>query len=151
MAITWMGPAGIASRSMAKRGHGWFPKSARPPQPDTTMLKRRVTSMIKDIDSVLEEIVKRIGNAVPVKQVILFGSYARGKQDSESDLDLLIIAPFMDRPVTRRMMIRGLLKDFDRQIGIDILAYTPDDDAEMAVKYMTEICGPLQNRYDDLK
>lgn len=83
--------------------------------------------MIKNINSVLEEIVKRIGNALPVEQVILFGSYARKKQDSESDLDLLIIAPFMDRPIKRLMMIRGLLKDFDRQIGIDILAYTPDE------------------------
>lgn len=83
--------------------------------------------MIKDINSVLEEIVKRIGKALPVEQVVLFGSYARKKQDSESDLDLLIIAPFMDRPIKRRMMIRGLLKDFDRQIGIDILAYTPEE------------------------
>ena len=63
--------------------------------------------MIKNINSVLEEIVKRIGNALPVEQVILFGSYARKKQDSESDLDLLIIAPFMDRPIKRLMMIRA--------------------------------------------
>jgi len=83
--------------------------------------------MIKDINMFLKEIVHRIGISVPIKQVILFGSYAKGKQDRDSDLDLLIVAPFTDRPVKRRMMIRKLLKDFDSQIGIDILAYTPEE------------------------
>lgn len=40
-----------------------------------------VTSMITDIDSFLEKNVKHIGNAMPVEQVILFGSYARGKTE----------------------------------------------------------------------
>lgn len=83
--------------------------------------------MNKNIDVFLKEIVQRIDRAVPVKQIILFGSYAKGKQDGDSDLDLLIVAPFVERPVNRRMMIRRLLKDFDGQIGIDILAYTPDE------------------------
>jgi predicted nucleotidyltransferase len=83
--------------------------------------------MIKDINMFLKEIVHHIGISVPIKQVILFGSYAKGIQDRDSDLDLLIVAPFTDRPVKRRMMIRKLLKDFDSQIGIDILAYTPEE------------------------
>ncbi len=40
---------------------------------------------------------------------------------------------------------------YPADLGLLPSGFPTNDDAEMAVKYMTEICGPLQNRYDDLK
>jgi predicted nucleotidyltransferase len=41
----------------------------------------------------IEEIVRRITNAVHPLRVILFGSAARGEMGPASDLDLLIVVP----------------------------------------------------------
>jgi len=37
--------------------------------------------------------IKRILSVVPAKQVILFGSAARGEMHPDSDLDLLVVVP----------------------------------------------------------
>lgn len=39
----------------------------------------------------LKEVVKRIVSAVDPEKIILFGSYAYGKPNKESDLDLLVV------------------------------------------------------------
>ena len=41
----------------------------------------------------IEEIVRRVTNAIHPLRVILFGSAARGEMSSESDVDLLIVVP----------------------------------------------------------
>ena len=41
----------------------------------------------------IEEIVRRVTNAVHPLRVILFGSAARGGMGAESDVDLLIVVP----------------------------------------------------------
>ena len=41
----------------------------------------------------LDEIVRRIVEAVHPDKIVLFGSHARGDASPDSDLDLLIIAP----------------------------------------------------------
>ncbi len=41
----------------------------------------------------IEEIVRRVTNAVHPLRVILFGSAARGEMSPESDVDLLIVVP----------------------------------------------------------
>jgi len=41
----------------------------------------------------IEEIVRRVTNAVHPLRVILFGSAARGEMGPESDVDLLIVVP----------------------------------------------------------
>lgn len=44
-------------------------------------------------DSVLDEIVNVIVEAVEPEKIVLFGSRASGKSGSDSDLDLLVIVP----------------------------------------------------------
>ena len=41
----------------------------------------------------VEEIVRRVTQAIHPRRVILFGSAARGEMGPESDLDLLIVVP----------------------------------------------------------
>ncbi|MBP8953053.1 MAG: nucleotidyltransferase domain-containing protein, partial [Armatimonadetes bacterium] len=50
---------------------------------------------------ILDEIVRRIREAVDPDKIILFGSRARGDAGPDSDYDILIIAP-SDRPRSRR-------------------------------------------------
>jgi uncharacterized protein len=46
----------------------------------------------------LNEIKRRVSEAFPVVQILLYGSAARGEADVESDLDLLIVTA---EPITR--------------------------------------------------
>jgi predicted nucleotidyltransferase len=46
---------------------------------------------------ILQEIKRRVAAVEPTAQVLLYGSYARGKQGPESDVDLLILLPEGDR------------------------------------------------------
>jgi len=62
------------------------------------------------------------------RRIILFGSHANGTADEESDIDLIVVYEtekrFMDR-------LRELYMAWDLPKGVDILAYTPDEFAEL--------------------
>ncbi|MEN6645242.1 MAG: nucleotidyltransferase domain-containing protein [Armatimonadia bacterium] len=81
-----------------------------------------------DINEVLDEIVRRIVEAVHPDKIILFGSHARGEAREDSDIDLLVIAP-TDQPRGSRMMpiyraLRGI------PVPKDVLWYTPEEAAK---------------------
>ncbi len=64
------------------------------------------------MDEAIDEIVRRIVEAVHPDKIILFGSHARGEAGPDSDVDLLVIGP-TDEPPTCRMRpvyraLRGL-------------------------------------------
>lgn len=65
------------------------------------------------IDLILQ-IANRLKEQYGAKEVILFGSYARGEQSSDSDIDLFIVSDtkerFFDRMATVSRMVRGLIK-----------------------------------------
>lgn len=46
-----------------------------------------------DTEAVLDEIVRRVVEAVHPDKIILFGSHARGDAGPDSDLDLLVVTP----------------------------------------------------------
>jgi predicted nucleotidyltransferase len=62
------------------------------------------------VDEVLDRALQKIIAEYQPEKVIIFGSYAYGKPDSESDLDLLIIKKTDERPIDRRIAIRTLLR-----------------------------------------
>ncbi len=73
----------------------------------------------------IEEIVERIVEAFHPRRIVLFGSRARGDQDPESDLDLLVEMETRLRPLERRLAV-------DRLFGLrnwpmDIVVYTPEE------------------------
>ena len=63
----------------------------------------------KTIEKYLEELKK---NNIPVDEVILFGSYARGDYDEYSDIDLLLVSPIFkgkrieDKDKIRRITLK---------------------------------------------
>lgn len=63
-------------------------------------------------DAVIAEAARRIRDAAPGAQVILFGSHARGAPRADSDLDLLVVEPQVEdasrEEVRLRRALRGL-------------------------------------------
>jgi uncharacterized protein len=77
----------------------------------------------------LKEITDKIVEAVSPRKIVLFGSFARGDENADSDLDLLVIqdTPFV--PEGSRLKEMGMLWRLlaDIKIPKDILIYTPDE------------------------
>ena len=63
-------------------------------------------------DAVIAEAARRIRDAAPGAEVILFGSHARGAAHADSDLDLLVVKQQVDdasrEEVRLRRTLRGL-------------------------------------------
>ena len=73
------------------------------------------------INQIIELIIK---NVQPEK-IILFASYANGKPDEHSDLDLLIIKDFKVPRYKRGREIRKYIRGIG--VPLDIIAYTNEE------------------------
>ena len=69
----------------------------------------------------IEKAVKKLINAYPIKNIILFGSKARGESDYNSDIDLLIITSRQLGWKEEKAVVELL---FDIGIELDII-FTP--------------------------
>lgn len=56
------------------------------------------------------------------ERIILFGSYAYGTPSEDSDVDLLVILPFKEKPVRKALEI---LQKTNPKIPLDLLVRTP--------------------------
>jgi predicted nucleotidyltransferase len=85
--------------------------------------------MSPETEQLIVEMTAIIVREVDPKQVILFGSQARGAPRPDSDLDFLIVQdhPFAPGQTRRQQMARlwRLLARFP--VSQDILVYTPDE------------------------
>jgi len=87
----------------------------------------------------IEDFGRQIGDEFGAERVILFGSYARGEVTEDSDVDLLVIAPFEGRSVDKSVEIRMKLRP---RFPIDLLVRTPEkvqQRIEMGDCFMREI------------
>ncbi len=64
-------------------------------------------------------------------RIILFGSHASGTADEESDIDLIVVYETKKRFLDR---LRELSMAWDLDKGVDILAYTPREFAELKAR-----------------
>jgi predicted nucleotidyltransferase len=73
------------------------------------------------------QIISNLAEFNPEK-IILFGSHATGNWDEESDIDIIVVyrtkKKFLDR-------LEELYMKWNLPKALDILAYTPDEFAEM--------------------
>lgn len=84
-----------------------------------------------NIEIVKKEIIERLKPLKPNK-IILFGSYANGRANEDSDIDIFLLKDIPERNIKdlrlkARKMLRPLI--FDQHLGIDIVA-----DSEERVK-----------------
>jgi predicted nucleotidyltransferase len=82
------------------------------------------------VNNQLIEEITRILKEEGAQKVILFGSYASGNPEEESDLDLLVITPGDFIPASNREKMdlhhqfNSKIKSFRSFIPIDLLVYT---------------------------
>lgn len=62
------------------------------------------------------------------EKIILFGSWASGKEDPYSDVDLIFVWATKKRFLDR---LADLYDMWPLSVGVDILAYTPEEFAKM--------------------
>lgn len=76
-------------------------------------------------DQVLQEIVRRIVEIAHPRQIILFGSAARGDMHPNSDVDLLVV---VEAPVHRRRIAQSI---YCNLVGVgfaaDVVVVTTED------------------------
>ena len=75
----------------------------------------------------LKKIAERLKREYNAQKVILYGSYARGEETSDSDIDLLIVAPTTDRMIDRMAEVRGLIRDLRNGLPISPIVVTPEE------------------------
>ena len=85
---------------------------------------RGVIPVVTDIDSVLDEIVRRVVEVAQPERIILFGSAARGNAEPARDLDLLVVKTCANR---RELAARIRRKLYGVRAAVDIVVATPED------------------------
>lgn len=73
----------------------------------------------------IKEIVNRIALNYHPEKIILFGSYANGLANEDSDIDLLVVKDTREPKFKRSIEIQRLL--IGSKLPVDILVYTTDE------------------------
>jgi predicted nucleotidyltransferase len=81
-------------------------------------------------DEVKGQIVAKLNDKLSIHKVILFGSFASGKPDRDSDIDLLVVVEddFLPRNYQESMelylKVSAVLRDIKRSVPIDLIVHT---------------------------
>ena len=82
----------------------------------------------------ISNIVFRIATNTQPDKIFLFGSYATGKANEDSDIDLLVIKDTLEPRHKRSIEMQRLLKG--SKLPVDILVYTNDEfEREKTINY----------------
>lgn len=76
------------------------------------------------------------------KQIILFGSHARGGADASSDIDLLVVLPRVENKRKAAIEIRRALASFS--VPKDIIVTTPEEISRRGDLVGTVLCSALR-------
>ena len=84
--------------------------------------KRRI--YVQGLETTLQRIREEFSRVPGVQAVWLFGSYARGRRDLLTDLDIVVVwetdLPFLER-------LRALRSRIETEVDLDLLCYTPEE------------------------
>lgn len=73
----------------------------------------------------LDTVISKVVDKIRPEKIILFGSYAYGQPNSESDLDLLVICETDLPPRKRGLDIRRCF--WKTGIPVDVIVHTPEE------------------------
>ena len=88
-------------------------------------MENRIAAIGPDLQSALDAAVRRIVEVAQPHRVILFGSYAEGRQREGSDLDLLVVAETTS-PIHLGATLHEALEPILAPLEFDILVRTPE-------------------------
>lgn len=84
-------------------------------------------------EELIQTIVGRIKKDYQPEKILLFGSYALGREKPESDIDIMVIKDTKESFFRRLKRVALLCKDIDE--AIDFLVYTPHEYDLMVSRY----------------
>ncbi len=82
----------------------------------------------RSLETTFERILNQVSKIPEIQKVISFGSYARGKRDLFTDLDLIVIMETEKEFVQRTADLYQLLHS---DVDLDLLVYTPEEFKKM--------------------
>ncbi len=88
---------------------------------------------------VIQKLADRIAREFRPERIILFGSYARGRPDRDSDVDLLVILPYTGKSWKMATRIRNAVEP---SFPLDLLVRSPaqvDERVAMGDPFMREM------------
>lgn len=97
----------------------------------------------------IKQVAARIAKQFDPERIILFGSYAYGRPNPYSDVDLLVVMNTADRPRLKQIEIARSLSP--HPFGLDIIVRTPDQIAERVAQgdyFLREIISRGQVLYE---
>jgi len=92
----------------------------------------------------IDEIVQKLVAEYAPEKIILFGSYAHGEPDEDSDIDLFIIKATSERWLDRWTTVRRILADRRRMLPLDTVVLTPEEVSERLAAGDQFIAGILE-------
>jgi len=87
-------------------------------------LKRRRLEYRQNLENALESIIYQFSEMPEILKVVLFGSYAAGRRDLFTDLDLIVV---MDTSQDFIHRTTELYRKLQTKVDLDLLVYTPDE------------------------
>ncbi len=91
------------------------------------MVKKAVSKKVKkDIDEFVDVLKK---DKLPIKQVVLFGSHAKGNQNKWSDIDVCVVSPSFSNAL-EAMQYLWLKRTSDKTPVIEPVGFSPKDFAD---------------------
>lgn len=95
--------------------------------------------------AVIQEIVRRLVAGYAPEKIILFGSYAYGKPDADSDIDLLVIKATRERFFERLDSVRRVATGTHPHIPFEPIVLTPKE-VERRLKAGDQFVGEILER-----
>jgi len=95
-----------------------------------------------EIRRLIQELVEKIKREYQPEKIILFGSYAKGEPDRDSDLDFFIVKETQERPIDREVKVAEIVSDPGCLVPFDPLVLTPkelEERVEMGDQFILEI------------
>jgi predicted nucleotidyltransferase len=87
----------------------------------------KMTRKERKIQALISRICQKIIEAYQPERIILFGSYAYGKPNRDSDIDLFIIKDDPRKPIERNVGIRRIVAEENKKIALTPMVYTPQE------------------------
>jgi len=95
-----------------------------------------------EVKKIIFNKIEKIKDEYQPDRIILFGSYAYGTPDVDSDVDLLIIKNTQDRPIDRRLAVAKIISDPELLIPFESIVLTPkeiDERLSIGDQFLEEI------------
>jgi len=85
--------------------------------------------MVKDlkVKNIISGIAEKISEEYKPEKIILYGSFAYGHPDRDSDIDLLIIKDTRARPIDRRVSVRRMVSALRKGRPFSSIVVTPKE------------------------